>query len=152
MRILLDTNVLVRAVQRSHPACRMAVHAVKTLHGQQHVLCVTPQNVAEFWNVCTRPAVVNGLGLSVTATDRYASRLERMFLVLPDSMETFREWRRLVVQHNVIGAKVHDTRLVATMKVHGLDRILTFNMQDFVVTKGLRPFIPRPFAERNGQD
>src|ERR1035441_7362984 len=85
MRILLDTNVLVRAVQRSHPACRMAADAVKTLHGEQHILCVAPQNVAEFWNVCTRPAVVNGLGLSVVATDRYASRLERMFLLLPDS-------------------------------------------------------------------
>jgi len=142
MRILLDTNVLVRAVQRSHPASRMAVHAIKTLHGEQHVLCVAPQNVAEFWNVCTRPAVVNGLGLSVTATDRYASRLERMFLVLPDSMETFREWRRLVLQHNVIGAKVHDTRLVATMKVHGLDRILTFNMQDFGRYKGVTAVHP----------
>ena len=64
--------------------------------------------MAEFWNVCTRPAAVNGLGLSVAATDRYGRRLERMFLVLPDSMETFREWRRLVVQRNVIGAKVHD--------------------------------------------
>jgi predicted nucleic acid-binding protein len=142
MRILLDTNVLVRAVQRSHPACRMAADAVKTLHGEQHILCVAPQNVSEFWNVCTRPAVVNGLGLSVAATDRYASRLERMFLLLPDSMETFREWRRLVVQHNVIGAKVHDTRLVATMKVHGLDRILTFNMQDFIRYEGVTAIHP----------
>jgi predicted nucleic acid-binding protein len=107
------------------------VHAVKSLHGQHHALCIAPQNLAEFWNVCTRPAAVNGLGLSAAATDRYASRLERMFLILPDSMETYREWRRLVVRHSVIGAKVHDTRLVATMKVHELDRILTFNTQDF---------------------
>ena len=142
MAILLDTNVLVRAVQRSHPACRMAADAVKTLHGKQHVLCVAPQNVAEFWNVCTRPAVVNGLGLSVTATDRYASRLERMFLVLPDSMETFREWRRLVFQHNVLGAKVHDTHLVATMKVHGLDQILTFNVRDFGRYEGITAIHP----------
>ena len=142
MAILLDTNILVRAVQRSHPACRMAAHAVKTLHGKQHVLCVAPQNVAEFWNVCTRPAVVNGLGLSVTATDRYASRLERMFLVLPDSMETFREWRRLVFQHNVLGAKVHDTHLVATMKVHGLDQILTFNVRDFGRYEGITAIHP----------
>ena len=142
MRILLDTSVLVRAVQRRHPACRLAAHAVKTLYGEQHVLCVAPQNVAEFWNVCTRPAVVNGLGLSVAATDRYASRLERMFLLLPDSMETFCEWRRHVVQHNVIGAKVHDTRLVATMKVHGLDRILTFNLQDFGRYEGITAIHP----------
>ncbi len=65
-----------------------------------------------------------------------------MFLLLPDSTETFREWRRLVVQHNVIGAKVHDTRLVATMKVHGLDRILTFNMQDFIRYEGVTAIHP----------
>jgi predicted nucleic acid-binding protein len=65
-----------------------------------------------------------------------------MFLVLPDSMETFREWRRLVVQHNVIGAKVHDTHLVATMKVHGLDRILTFNMRDFGRYEGVTAIHP----------
>jgi predicted nucleic acid-binding protein len=131
MRILLDTNILVRSIQRSHPACRMAADAVRALHRKQNVLCIAPQNVAEFWNVCTRPASSNGLGLSVTATDRYASRLEQMFLVLPDSMETFREWRRLVVEHKVIGAKVHDARLVAIMKVHGLSQLLTFNGQDF---------------------
>ena len=29
------------------------------------------------------------------------------------------------------GAKVHDTRLVAAMNVHGVGRILTFNANDF---------------------
>src|SRR6266545_6321428 len=114
MRILLDTNVLVRAVQREHAASKVASHSVKTLHGKQHVLCLAPQNLAEFWNVCTRPAAVNGLGLTIASTDRYVAWLERMFLIVPDSMETFHEWRRLIVQHNVIGAKVHDARLVAT--------------------------------------
>jgi predicted nucleic acid-binding protein len=47
-----------------------------------------------------------------------------------------------VVQHNVIGAKVHDTHLVATMKVHGLDRILTFNMRDFGRYEGVTAIHP----------
>ncbi|MCU1234461.1 MAG: domain nuclease [Candidatus Solibacter sp.] len=87
--------------------------------------------------MCTRPAAVNGLGLSIASTDRYVAWLERMFLVVPDSMETFREWRSLIVQHNVIGAKVHDARLVATMKVHRIEQILTFNMQDFSRYQGV---------------
>jgi hypothetical protein len=65
-----------------------------------------------------------------------------MFLVLPDSMEAYREWRRLVVLHSVIGAKVHDTRLVATMKTHKLDRILTFNIQDFSRYEGVTAIHP----------
>jgi predicted nucleic acid-binding protein len=36
-----------------------------------------------------------------------------------------------VVEHNVLGTKVHDTRLVAAMNVHGVKRILTFNTGDF---------------------
>jgi predicted nucleic acid-binding protein len=31
----------------------------------------------------------------------------------------------------VLSAKVHDTRLVAAMNVHGVERILTFNTDDF---------------------
>jgi hypothetical protein len=31
----------------------------------------------------------------------------------------------------VIGAKVHDARLVAAMNVHGARRLLTFNAGDF---------------------
>jgi predicted nucleic acid-binding protein len=36
-----------------------------------------------------------------------------------------------VVQHGVGGSKVHDAKLVATMNVHGIRRILTFNTEDF---------------------
>jgi len=35
---------------------------MKTLHRQNCQLCLTPQNVREFWNVCTRPTEHNGLG------------------------------------------------------------------------------------------
>jgi predicted nucleic acid-binding protein len=30
-----------------------------------------------------------------------------------------------------LGSKVHDAKLVATMKVHGIGRILTFDTEDF---------------------
>ena len=57
-------------------------------------------------------------------------------------METFRVWRRLVVEYGVMGAKVHDARLVAIMKVHGLDQILTFNGQDFGRYEGVMAVHP----------
>jgi predicted nucleic acid-binding protein len=41
------------------------------------------------------------------------------------------EWKQLVVRHGVQGSKVHDARLVATMNIHGIRRILTFNTDDF---------------------
>lgn len=36
------------------------------------ILHYTHQNLAEFWNVSTRPADRNGFGLNVTAADREA--------------------------------------------------------------------------------
>jgi hypothetical protein len=35
------------------------------------------------------------------------------------------------VTHGVIGSQVYDARLVAAMTVHGVGRILTFNVADF---------------------
>jgi predicted nucleic acid-binding protein len=131
MKILVDTNILVRAVQRTHPLMRMARNALRTLYQQGNELYVTPQNISEFWDVCTRPVDVNGLENSIAGTDRLTSRIETFFTVLPDSVEAFRAWRRLIVANEVRGAKVRDARLVAIMQVHGLKHLLTFNTADF---------------------
>ncbi len=131
MPILVDTNVLLRAVQRKHPVYPIAVSALKILHRRAEILCLMPQNLIEFWNVCTRPAAANGLGLDVAAAERYVSRFERIFPILPDSMLIFREWRVIVTQYSIIGVSVHDARLVAAMRVHAISRILTFDKDDF---------------------
>jgi predicted nucleic acid-binding protein len=131
MRILVDTNPLVRSVERMHPLRRVARTALMRLYSQGHELCVTPQNISEFWNVCTLPVEKNGLGNTIATTDRLTSRVETFFTILPDSIETFRHWRRLVVTHEVKGAKVHDAKLVATMLVYQISHIVTFNADDF---------------------
>jgi predicted nucleic acid-binding protein len=51
--------------------------------------------------------------------------------LLPDSLAVHQEWRRLLVVSNVSGVQVHDARLVAAMRVHGVGTILTFNEKDF---------------------
>ena len=43
----------------------------------------------------------------------------------------YAEWRQLIVAFGVSGAKVHDARLVATMRVHAVTHILTLNTADF---------------------
>lgn len=131
MKILIDTNVLVRSVERAHPLLRSARDALRHLYEKNHDLFVATQNVSEFWNVCTRPVNLNGLGNSIEATFRLTERLENFFTILPESMETFHQWRALVISHKVKGAKVHDARLAATVLAYKLDAILTFNAHDF---------------------
>lgn len=50
---------------------------------------------------------------------------------LPYHVIIYREWRRLVTTHGITGLRVHDTRLVAAMLVHGVTHLLTFNEGDF---------------------
>jgi predicted nucleic acid-binding protein len=72
-----------------------------------------------------------GYGLSLAKTERKARVIERFCRLVPDSLATHLEWRRLITAHSVIGVEVHDARLVAAMLVHGIPNLLTFNLDDF---------------------
>lgn len=96
------------------------------------MLCFTPQVLAEFWSVCTRPpSARGGFGLLPSDAERRARVIERYFLLLLDSAATYQEWRQLLVRHTVSGVKIHDVRLIALMKVYGITHLLTFNTEDF---------------------
>jgi len=49
-----------------------------------------------------------------------------------DTSNIYHEWRRLVTTYNVSGMSSHDARLVAAMRVHNIEEILTFNFKDFI--------------------
>lgn len=128
---LLDTNTLLRLAKRDDPAHGVVTAAIDRLLEEGAELCYTPQNIVEFWNVCTRPKEKNGFGLSVAQADHQVTLIENRFRGLLDDERIHREWRRLVVAHEVKGVQVHDARLVAAMRTHGLRHILTFNDSDF---------------------
>ncbi|MFN6558738.1 MAG: type II toxin-antitoxin system VapC family toxin [Nostoc sp. ChiSLP01] len=131
MSYLVDTNVLLRSVDLSHPMNPDAANAISTLHSRGEQLYIVPQNLIEFWNVYTRPIERNGLGRSVAETQAEVNRLKALFPLLLDTEAIYQEWERLVVAYGVRGINVHDARLVAAMLVHGLTHILTFNLSDF---------------------
>ena len=128
---LVDTNVLLRRAQTAHPMSAVAGRALEALRERGDSPCIAPQNVAESWSVATRPAKVNGLGLSPAQTELQVDQIERLFRLLPDTPELYSTWRKLVVQHNVSRRQVHDARLAAWMLIHGVRSILTFNGADF---------------------
>ncbi|MGE3468396.1 MAG: type II toxin-antitoxin system VapC family toxin [Pyrinomonadaceae bacterium] len=131
MECLADTNIILRLAQPAHPMHAVTLTAVTKLLSDGHNLCLTPQNLIEFWNVATRQADKNGLGWTTTQTDSDVRAIESNFTILPDSPAIYPEWRRLVVAHSVLGKQVHDTRLVAAMNVNEIADILTFNGDDF---------------------
>jgi predicted nucleic acid-binding protein len=128
---LVDTNVLLRFADRTHPLHPTTRHAVRTLRAGREALRAAPQNFVEFWNVATRPVTGNGFGLTPADADRLLRLVERLFPLLPDSPAVYPEWRRLVVAFGVSGVQVHDARLVAAIKVGSATHILSFNTTDF---------------------
>lgn len=131
MSYLVDTNVLLRSIQRTHAMHSDAVRVTALLTRQGEELTIIAQNLIEFWGVATRPLDSNGLGLSVPEVFGHVNTFKIAFRLLPDTSEILGEWERLVEHHKVLGRQVHDARLVAAMAVHKVTHLLTFNDADF---------------------
>ncbi len=127
----LDTNILVRWVHGNAPDHSIVVSALRNLQAQGETLCITAQNLVEFWNVATRPQSVNGLGLSPERTAQEVRGLRTLFTLLPETPEILDEWLSLVESTQVQGRQVHDARIAAVMRVYGITHLLTFNAKDF---------------------
>ena len=134
---LVDTNILLRMTRLSDPQHALVDAALVSLASQGTVLHYTHQNIAELWNAMTRPVARNGLGLNVAEAEREVQAIESGLRFLPDNQRVYQEWRRVIVEHGVMGVQVHDARLAASMYVHGVMHILTLNAADFSRFKGI---------------
>ncbi len=130
-RCLVDTNVLLRLAQAPETYPRQH-KAVRRLLASGSHLFIAFQNVAEFWNVSTRPLDLNGRGLSTSQTRELVSDLERQFEIVTEDREVFSCWIKLVADFGVSGRQVHDARLVAHRVVRGIPGLLTSNTKDFL--------------------
>jgi predicted nucleic acid-binding protein len=131
MSVLLDTNILTRLAEPGSSHAPLAASSVSLLIARGEGLHVVPQNLYEFWVVATRPVTDNGLGMTPAQAKLKLDAIYATTTFLPDNAAVTREWERLILLYDVKGRPAHDARLVAAMNVHGLNRILTFNRQDF---------------------
>lgn len=131
MSTLIDTGVLLRAFDANSSHYRPIRQALRKLLDDRESLTVTVQNMAEFWNVATRPVEHNGQGLSVERVRRRIAIIERFCEVVAEDAVSYEHWKRMVESLGVSGVKVHDARLVSVMLRSGINRILTLNDGDF---------------------
>lgn len=131
MRILTDTNILLRLTQQTNPDHQRADGALDALRSRDDEPCIVPQIIYEYWTVCTRPIEQNGLGMTVTDTASKMWGLQQLFPLYRDERAIFDHWEQLVTRHEVKGKNAHDARLVAAMLHDGLTHLLTFNDSDF---------------------
>jgi predicted nucleic acid-binding protein len=131
-KYLIDTNVLLRIFRVHDPQHQLTRASLDELGSRGTRSCFSLQNIAELWNVCTRPEARNGYGLTIADTSKCVEYIENTMTFLPDNRQVFSIWRKLVVDYGVRGVQVHDARLVAIMLAYGLTKILTMNQQDFL--------------------
>jgi predicted nucleic acid-binding protein len=144
MQYLVDTGIWLRLFDRADPEHADIRQTLRTLRSRGHVLVACPQNIAEFWNVSTRPSSARGgYGKSVATTELRVQFIERNTLILDESPAAYRQWRRLLVQHQIQGLAAHDARLVSMMQVAGIDHILTLNAADFLRYQGVVAVTPQ---------
>jgi predicted nucleic acid-binding protein len=146
MRYLVDTNILLLAAQPTHPMNEAAARALKILMERDESLAVAIQNIAEFWDVATRPSKNNGLGFTIEEAKTELAKLEGFFEIVSENTASYAAWKTLVTTRRVSGVEVHDARLAAVMKAHGITKILTFNNRDFARFDGIEAILPDQIA------
>jgi predicted nucleic acid-binding protein len=144
---LIDTNVLLRITRRSDPQHEVVDAALAKLAGQGTVLYYTHQNIAEMWNVMTRPTERNGFGLTIPEAEKEVRAIEAGMTLLPDGEAVYKEWRRIVLEKPVFGVHVHDARLAAAMRVHGVSCMMSLNVSDFSGFMNILVMHPEWFAQ-----
>lgn len=127
MPIRVDTNILLRTQDVQTSGHADAVAFMLQLHDRvRHPFVARAQVLIEFWSVATRPADVNGLGMTA---ERAAEKLDDLVrvLCLPEPPDVAERWRALLGETTVEGKQAHDARLVAFMRAHAITRVITLN-------------------------
>ncbi|MDX2270420.1 MAG: nuclease [Cyanobacteriota bacterium] len=102
-RILLDTNILLRAADPASSQYSAVVEAVAHLLETGWECVITPQVVIEFWVVPTRPNQENGLGWTVEQAATEVTSLLNQFALLEDNSQIFTFWMDDVTAYLIKG-------------------------------------------------
>ncbi len=85
----------------------------------------------EYLVVATRPAELNGLGIGTPEALANVNAIRARMRFLNENRAVFARLRALLNDVDCSGKNVHDANVVATALSHGVQRILTSNIQDF---------------------
>ncbi len=126
--MVVDTNVLLSATDRSRPAHEAATDF---LNDDERRLALTPQIVREYLAVATRPVDAHGFGLSGPDAEANVEQLLADMELLTESVASTRRLTDLVGSGAASGKQVHDANIVAVAVTHGAASIVTDDVRHF---------------------
>jgi predicted nucleic acid-binding protein len=130
-RVMLDTNVLLAATDEGRAEHDDALSILNDWPGVATMLYTSGQILREYVAVATRPQGKNGLGLKTgDALGNVRAIRERTTLLAEDAKVADR-LLGLLADVTCGGRQVHDANVVATMLAHGIEAVVTMNLDDF---------------------
>ncbi len=130
-RVMLDTNVLLSATDETRADHTDAVTALNRWPASGMALYTSGQILREYAAVATRPTGLNGLGMALPAALANVRTLRHRLRLLPEDAKVANRLLDLLDAVDCTGKQVHDANVVATMLVHGIDALVTSNIEDF---------------------
>ena len=130
-RAVLDTNVLLAATDQARQEHEQAVAAINVWPASGLVLYTNGQILREYLAVATRPVDQNGLGMPRPDAVANVRALRARLNLLAEDIKVSDRLLELLETVECTGKQVHDANVVATMLVHGIDTIVTMNVDDF---------------------
>jgi predicted nucleic acid-binding protein len=144
--VFVDTNVLVHANDADSPFHEDARARLRQLESAGGELWINRQVLREYAVVVSRK-MNDRNAFDAPTLNADLARFESEFWVADETAAVTEKLRHLIESHNVKGKPVHDANIVATMRVHGVGKLLTGNLQDFVrfvPTIEILPLVAQP--------
>lgn len=138
--------MVLRLFDAAAPEHDLARRAVRLLERKGNAPAIALQVLVEAWVVATRPVERNGLGWPTEAATALVAAARSRFVLLVDDETTAEHWQRIVADGAIRGKRAHDARIIASMRTHGIERILTFNTKDFEGIEEIVILDPRSFG------
>ena len=129
---VIDANVLAYAINADSSQYLASRSLVEEARDPSATLYVTSQILCEFYSVITNTRRVKN-ACSPADAGRIISSLVALpgLRVLPAPARVVAGWKNLLQRYAVTGAGIFDLQIAATMLANGVQRIYTFNVEDF---------------------
>lgn len=99
-------------------------------------LYTSGQILREYVAVATRPAVKSGLGLGQADALQNVRVLRARMRFVEENEKVNQRLTTLLDDIVCTGNQIHDANVVATMLVHGMETVVTVNIEDFARYEG----------------
>lgn len=130
-RAMLDTNVLLAATDEARKEHDQALRILNDWPGLGTTLYSSGQIMREYLAVATRPESASGFGLPLPDALANVHAFRARTSLLAEDGKVADRLLALLREIACGGKHVHDANIVATMLAHGVDTVVSINVDDF---------------------